>query len=1009
MAGITQTIPNLVSGISEQPDHLKFQGQLTDIVNAIPDITLGLYKRPGAKRIGTTPLANVQSGGSWFHYFRDETEGSYVGQVAADGQVRVWRCSDGTQMTTLYGPDPEWDSTVNYTSGQRVEANNKVYEAQATISSGGSAPSHSSGTTNNWLFIEATSVDKTTVQNYLATSEPENLQFLTINDTTFVSSRDSTNSNTLVGTTGTTDDRPEAHCALVELLRTENGRQYGINIYDSSSTGNLTTLKRATKVKIVNHSFDEGDGSGHCPGIGTEVYAVTAKGSYGASENISFVQNSSGSTITSGKTNLTFRVTALGQQGVSPNYSASSNGPGGNNYRCSYNLEVVLLHGGEGWDVGDVIQVIPDHASTANSSDSQAFVNVEVTEIETTQVKATVSSAGDGLIRPAPTPFDADTAVTADTILAGIVDGLPAGISAKVIGPGIYLSSANPFNVEIAEEDLMRVFQKSVNDVTLLPNQCRHGYIVKVQNARMSDEDDYYLRFDGENQLDGSGAWSECAKPGITKTLTNMPLVIQRTATTTFTVKQFTYQDRRVGDDNTNPMPTFVGRRINKVLFFRNRLALLSGENVILSRPGTLGTPDFFVESALTVSASDPIDISAASMFPSDIFDGIEINAGLLVFSTNQQFLLSTDDTVLNPDTAKLRSVSTFNYNKDIPPISLGTTISYLDNSGRFSRLNEMANTSREGEPDVVEISKLVPTLLPKDIDLFTNSRENSIILIGKTNSDTVFGYKYLAIGDKKQQQAWFKWKLNNPLLYHFIINDEYFFLDTDNFLQSIKLVQSDTDPNITQDDILYQIHLDNHTTVTGGVYNASTNLTTFTNQSDWIDQVTSPNYSLAIIDLNTNSTRLARYALPTVINGDDFTVPGDWSTGSFTIGYLYEYLVKFPRIYPKKISGEKSFADVNSSLILHRLKLHFGKIGLYETTLARVGKDDYTEVYESSILDEYEVSDAPYLEEYIKTIPVYEKNKNVDITLKSSHPAPATLRAMAWEGDYSPLFYKRA
>ena len=85
----------------------------------------------------------------------------------------------------------------------------------------------------------------------------------------------------------------------------------------------------------------------------------------------------------------------------------------------------------------------------------------------------------------------------------------------------------------------------------------------------------------------------------------------------------------------------------------------MSGENVILSRPGTLGRPDFFIESALTVSASDPIDISAASMFPSELFDGIETTSGLLVFSTNQQFLLSTDDTVLNPDTAKLRSVST--------------------------------------------------------------------------------------------------------------------------------------------------------------------------------------------------------------------------------------------------------------------------------------------------------------------------------------------------------------
>ena len=61
-----------------------------------------------------------------------------------------------------------------------------------------------------------------------------------------------------------------------------------------------------------------------------------------------------------------------------------------------------------------------------------------------------------------------------------------------------------------------------------------------------------------------------------------MPIVIQRTATTTFTVKQFTYADRAVGDDTTNPIPSFVGKRINKVLFFRNRLAFLAGENVIM-------------------------------------------------------------------------------------------------------------------------------------------------------------------------------------------------------------------------------------------------------------------------------------------------------------------------------------------------------------------------------------------------------------------------------------------
>ena len=939
MASITQTIPQYSLGMSEQPDQLKFPGQVTEVTNAIPDLTKGLFKRPGAKRIGTDALSSVQSGGSWFHYFRDETEGSYIGQVAADGQVRVWRCSDGQLMTTVYG-----------TGGQ------------------------------------------TAIQNYLATSTPENLQFLTINDTTFVTNRDTTNANTAVGHTGSTDATPDTHFGFIELLRTENGRQYGVNINNGTT---VTTLTRATRLKIQSDTLDESDGTGHCPGIGTQVFSVD-----------------SGS-----KTNLIFRINTLGQQGVSPNYSASSNGPGGNNYRCSYNREVVLLHGGEGWVTGDTVTVTLDSASVSYS------YTIRVEDHESTEVNATISSNGDGLIRPEPTPFDADTAVTADTIIGGIIAELPAGVSGKHIGTGIYLSSSNPFSVEIVEEDLMRCFQASVNDVQNLPNQCKNGYIVKISNSRMSDEDDYYLRFDGENNRDGVGSWSECAKAGIPKTLTNMPLVIQRTAATEFTVKQFTYADRRVGDETTNPLPSFVQTsdglpksnsntfigRINKVLFFRNRLVFLSGENVITSRPGTLGTPDFFNETALTVSASDPVDISAASMFPSELFDGIEVNTGLVVFSTNQQFLLAADDTVFNPDTAKLRSISTFNYNETISPISLGTTIAYVDNSGKFSRFNEMANIAREGEPNVVEVSKVVPTLIPKDIDLLTNSRENSIILIGKTGSDDVIGYKYFQVSDQRQQAAWFKWKLNNPLIYHFIINDEYFFLDSDYYLQSIKLVQTENDPSTSINNVDFLLHVDNHTTVSGGSYDSASNTTTFSNVG-WLNTVTSPNHELVVIDEGGTPAPTddqGRYAVCTV-NGTSFTVPGNWQGVTLTIGYLYPYEVKFPTFYPTRRDGNNSRADVNSSLVLHRIKFHFGKIGLYETTLERIGKNDYTEVYESPIPDIYKASRAPYLEEHIQTVPVYEKNTNVDVILRSSHPAPATLRSVSWEGDYSPKYYKR-
>ena len=105
MAGVTQTIDTYFAGMSQQPDLKKFPGQVKDIVNGVPDAIEGLYKRPGSRRIGSTPLANVQSNGSWFHYYRDETEGSYIGQIASDGKVRVWSCTDGTEKNVWYHTD----------------------------------------------------------------------------------------------------------------------------------------------------------------------------------------------------------------------------------------------------------------------------------------------------------------------------------------------------------------------------------------------------------------------------------------------------------------------------------------------------------------------------------------------------------------------------------------------------------------------------------------------------------------------------------------------------------------------------------------------------------------------------------------------------------------------------------------------------------------------------------------------------------------------------------------
>ena len=51
MAAVTQTIPNFLGGVSNQPDDKKKVGQVSEAINAYPDPTFGLTKRPGFKFI----------------------------------------------------------------------------------------------------------------------------------------------------------------------------------------------------------------------------------------------------------------------------------------------------------------------------------------------------------------------------------------------------------------------------------------------------------------------------------------------------------------------------------------------------------------------------------------------------------------------------------------------------------------------------------------------------------------------------------------------------------------------------------------------------------------------------------------------------------------------------------------------------------------------------------------------------------------------------------------------
>ena len=205
----------------------------------------------------------------------------------------------------------------------------------------------------------------------------------------------------------------------------------------------------------------------------------------------------------------------------------------------------------------------------------------------------------------------------------------------------------------------MNVVANEVLTVDDLPKQCKHGMVIRVANSNSTEDDDYYVKFFGNNNLDGEGIWEECAQPGteIEFDNTTMPIQLVRDSSgNSFTLSEVAWENADVGNthptEGTNPRPSFVGKEINKIVFFRNRLVMLSDENIIMSRPGNFF--NFWSRTATTFSNVDPIDISCSSTYPAIVYDAIQVNAGLLIFTKNQQFMLTTDSDVLNPSTCLL-------------------------------------------------------------------------------------------------------------------------------------------------------------------------------------------------------------------------------------------------------------------------------------------------------------------------------------------------------------------
>jgi len=1015
MASITQQVGNYKSGISELPDELKVPGQVVDLKNAIPDITRGCIKRPGSDLIAAISPSTAGTGGKWFPIYTEQDE-QYIGQVATNGVVNIWRCSDGALIPVDYA-----------------------------------------------------NVAGTNLATYLIHTNPEDIQPLTINQTTFFANRTKT---VAMKTDSANKTAALVNEAFISLRTITYGKQYSLDIFDPTNHSTVT-YNRATAIEAEEDVDVTGisgySNDGKCEGMSKHTVTPTSTNS-GTSY-------SAGGT---GKSNLRYemdvRCTPIPQVGSTNQSYDDSYQPfvtlqfGGEGWSTNDTHTHVSNKGLE-----TQIKVTAHVAITARANvalvrpeptASNALENVSaesilagmknaIDAISGTGITATVS--GNGLHLHRATPFNVTTSETQlmeiITSTANSAEDLPKtcrhGYIVQVINSGedqddFYLK----FKVNNIAEDnsVTGTYARSGTTITVTSNShgLSNGDTIIADFTSGAGTDGFYTvanvatnTFEVTDAASGTisagtsmtyrpnrygeGVWEECPAPNLDVKfdVDTMPLQLKRVLPGTFSINgggstsyangafRFDYppwDDRDVGDDLTNPKPSFVDNTINKMFFFRNRIGLLSGENVILSRVNDFH--NYWAKTAFTIANADPIDLQSTSTYPTDLFDATEVNAGLLMFSASQQFLLKTDEAQLTPETAIVSYLSSYAFNEKTQPFNMGTTAGWLNSTAKRTRFHEMAGIQRNGEPQVLEQTKIISKLFPDDITLVAESTENSMVLFGSLNKNEVWGYKYYTQGEQRIQSAWFRWELPGTVTFHCTMDDVYYAVLKNGSvytLQSFDIKKATDTLTVGTAPEEYLIHLDTKTEISSGslTYNATTNKTSMTKPTGY------DNAGQLAVFCKTAGNNVGRFSKATV-NGSDLEWEGDWSSLNIVLGYLYEMEVELPTIFIQQSDGQQIKSETRGSLIVHRLNFSFGAVGLIDVTLKRKGRPDYNKTYESIDWDSYVSNTLSIAEEHIHTIPVYDRNINLSVHLNSTHPAPASLNSMTWEGDYNAKFYRR-
>ena len=372
----------------------------------------------------------------------------------------------------------------------------------------------------------------------------------------------------------------------------------------------------------------------------------------------------------------------------------------------------------------------------------------------------------------------------------------------------------------------------SVNKISDLPKDMPFDDVyVEIKGLEGQAATDYYVKWNGSS-------WEETLDPAADRgKLSNMPIKMDRTniisGTAVFTLDLVDWSLPRVGNLDNNPDPSFVGRQIQDLFFYKNRLGLASEDSVSLTEAANY--TNFYVTTAIDTVDTDTIDITVASNQASKIYYAKPFNNSLYIFTKYAQYELVSEG-LFSPSTVALNNTTNYPMAIDVEPIVVNDSLYFISTTDNRQQLREYIKSDNLNVKGI-DLNISTPTYLTKPVKRLIADGVLGYVLCC-TEDSTIYLYNFKEDGSQRVQSSWSTWEVLNGLS----VNNnsfEYFSLAS----TVLVICKTSTDYRYHQLQLDYQVENDNVDTSSDG--------TTATNYP-YESRVVLPDYYPKISDVRT-------------------------------------------------------------------------------------------------------------------------------------------------------------